>query len=216
MICAPLPVAQRWPPLEHHRQAVDTLKTLGCWEAVPRTVQQYLSSAPPRPAPPPAHNILVGSNGISVAAMASALPHATLHHTPIEGDVAAAAVHVARLGRGDPRVWGGDNSGSDRHWQGGAAIRNWPCGWPCWQKTQAGPRRGCTYKRAVTAAMVPQMQRGGIVTDHTLGRIRAAGVDPVAALANNDAYTALKAGDGVLMTGGTGTNVADLGILIRS
>ena len=202
-------------PIGTPRQAVDTLKSLGCWGAVPCAVQQYLSSAPPRPAPPPAHNILVGSNGISVAAMASALPHATLHHTPIEGDVAAAAAHVARLGRGS-HVFGGETTvvvtgtgkgGRNQELALRVALLAESAGWTApWLYLQAGSdgRDG------------PTDAAGGIVTDQTLGRIRAAGVDPIAALANNDAYTALKAGNGLLITGGTGTNVADLGVLIRS
>ena len=40
-------------------------------------------------------------------------------------------------------------------------------------------------------------------------------MDPQAKLDNNDAYPALKAADALVMTGGTGTNVADLGVLIR-
>ena len=34
-------------------------------------------------------------------------------------------------------------------------------------------------------------------------------------LANNDSYAALAQADGLLLTGATGTNVADLGVLIR-
>ena len=147
--------------------------------------------------------------------MASALPHATLHHTPIEGDVAAAAVHVARLGRGS-HVFGGETTvvvtgtgrgGRNQELALRVALLAESAGWTVpWLYLQAGSdgRDG------------PTDAAGGIVTDHTLTRIRAAGVDPIAALAGNDAYTALKAGDGVLMTGGTGTNVADLGVLIRS
>jgi hydroxypyruvate reductase len=46
--------------------------------------------------------------------------------------------------------------------------------------------------------------------------MRAAGVDPRAALANNDAYNAFRAIDGLFMTGPTGTNVNDFrAIIIR-
>ena len=41
------------------------------------------------------------------------------------------------------------------------------------------------------------------------------GIDPKQRLANNDAYSALKAAKALLITGGTGTNVADLGVLMR-
>jgi hydroxypyruvate reductase len=45
--------------------------------------------------------------------------------------------------------------------------------------------------------------------------MRASGVEPEQLLANNDAYHALAAAKALLITGGTGTNVADLGVLIR-
>ena len=46
--------------------------------------------------------------------------------------------------------------------------------------------------------------------------MRAAGVDPQAALANNDAYNAFRAIGDLVMTGPTGTNVNDFrAIVIR-
>ena len=45
--------------------------------------------------------------------------------------------------------------------------------------------------------------------------MKDAGVDPVAMLADNDSYHALKAVGDLLVTGATGTNVADLQVLIR-
>jgi glycerate-2-kinase len=48
-------------------------------------------------------------------------------------------------------------------------------------------------------------------------RMRAAGIDPHAALANNDAWSAFKAVDDLVVTGPTGTNVNDFrAILVRS
>jgi glycerate 2-kinase len=48
-----------------------------------------------------------------------------------------------------------------------------------------------------------------------LTRVVAAGGDIDALLANNDSYAALGLAGDLLMTGATGTNVADLGVLIR-
>jgi len=62
----------------------------------------------------------------------------------------------------------------------------------------------------------PTDAAGGIVDSGTLQRIRQTGLDPVAMLNNNDAYSALKAANDLLMTGATGTNVADLQILLLS
>lgn len=60
----------------------------------------------------------------------------------------------------------------------------------------------------------PTDAAGGIVNGESCERIRKAGVDPQARLADNDSYAALKASGDLLMTGATGTNVADLQILL--
>lgn len=57
---------------------------------------------------------------------------------------------------------------------------------------------------------------GAFADGQTATRMRAAGVDPRAALANNDAYNAFRAIDGLFSTGPTGTNVNDFrAIIIR-
>ncbi|NBT52117.1 MAG: hypothetical protein EBT12_11310 [Marivivens sp.] len=61
----------------------------------------------------------------------------------------------------------------------------------------------------------PTDAAGGLVDEGTLARITAAGGDLTALLDNNDSYAALGLAGDLLMTGGTGTNVADLGVLIR-
>mgnify|MGYP000441953576 CR=1 FL=1 len=60
----------------------------------------------------------------------------------------------------------------------------------------------------------PTDAAGGMVDPQSLSRMRAAGKDPISLLADNNAYHALKVSDDLLMTGGTGTNVADLQLLI--
>ena len=55
---------------------------------------------------------------------------------------------------------------------------------------------------------------GGIVDAGTLQRMKNAGVNPDELLENNDSYHALKSSHDLLMTGATGTNVADLQILL--
>ncbi len=60
----------------------------------------------------------------------------------------------------------------------------------------------------------PTDAAGGLVDAHTLLRIRKADIDPQAALTNNDSYPALQAANDLLITGPTGTNVADLQIVL--
>ena len=55
---------------------------------------------------------------------------------------------------------------------------------------------------------------GGTATGETAARMREGGVDPAEALANNDSYAALEAGDALISTGPTGTNVNDLRVAL--
>ena len=55
-----------------------------------------------------------------------------------------------------------------------------------------------------------------MVCEASVSVMRAVGIDPNQLLANNDSYSALQAAKALLITGDTGTNVADLGILIRA
>lgn len=62
----------------------------------------------------------------------------------------------------------------------------------------------------------PTDAAGGWVTPGTVTKARSMGVDPHAALEENDAYHCLKAVDQLLVTGPTHTNVMDIGIGIRA
>ncbi|MEA3511913.1 MAG: DUF4147 domain-containing protein [Actinomycetota bacterium] len=56
---------------------------------------------------------------------------------------------------------------------------------------------------------------GGIVDGGTISRGRANGLDPVATLQNNDANSFLEGTDDLIVTGPTGTNVADLWFVLN-
>ncbi len=60
----------------------------------------------------------------------------------------------------------------------------------------------------------PTHAAGGIVNANSLQAMLNAGINPSAYLDNNDAYNALHAANDLLITGATGTNVADLQILL--
>jgi glycerate 2-kinase len=60
----------------------------------------------------------------------------------------------------------------------------------------------------------PTDAAGGRVDGGSPARMRAQGIDPEALLGNNDSYHALEASGDLLITGPTGTNVADLQILL--
>ena len=60
----------------------------------------------------------------------------------------------------------------------------------------------------------PTDAAGGYVDGDTLTTLRAAQIDPVDFLNQNDSYTALQAAKGLLFTGPTGTNVNDVAVVL--
>ncbi|MCK4842109.1 MAG: DUF4147 domain-containing protein [Methylococcales bacterium] len=60
----------------------------------------------------------------------------------------------------------------------------------------------------------PTVAAGGLVDLNTLDRLRQSKIDPESLLNNNDSYSALKESQDLVITGATGTNVADLQILL--
>jgi glycerate 2-kinase len=62
----------------------------------------------------------------------------------------------------------------------------------------------------------PTDAAGGLVSGETAAVIRESGEDPAEALAENNAYHALEAGDALVSTGSTGTNVNDLRVMLIS
>jgi hydroxypyruvate reductase len=60
----------------------------------------------------------------------------------------------------------------------------------------------------------PTDAAGGIVDQDTIKRLQEAAIMPVEMLNNNDSYSALKNSQDLLQTGATGTNVADLQVLL--
>jgi hydroxypyruvate reductase len=202
-------------PLGDAAAAAAVLRARGLWDAVPATVRAHLAAAPPAPPVPPADNRLIGSNARSVAAMAAAAPGARVAAEPLTGDVAAAAARILAEGRPGITLWGGETVVTLRgRGLGGRnqelalrvallaeAAGGWPTGWAFLSAGTDG-RDG------------PTDAAGGLVDAGSLARMRAAGIDPAARLADNDSHRALAAAGDLVVTGGTGTNVADLQVLI--
>ena len=214
--------------------AVAILKAKNVWYDTPESVRNYLEHATFET---PKHlekvqNTLVGSNAMSVEAaikMALALDyHVIRYDYPLCGEareVAEAFVFAAKstsspalLQRGEKKriafITGGETTVT-LHGNG---------------------KGGRNQEMALAFAIVAEKYKltdewlflsggtdgidgispaaGGIVDNGTLQRMRIAGVNPTKLLKNNDSYHALKSSNDLLMTGATGTNVADLQILL--
>ena len=202
------------PPLGTSTQAIAELCEANIWDAIPLAVRTHLETAIVPADLPSARNVLVGSNSQSVAAMVAVQKGISHILTPVEGDVSAAARLICDHARSGITVWGGETtvqiSGI------GKGIRN----------QELALRIACEARRRGWSEFTclaggtdgrdgPVDAPGGLVDAGTLDQISAAGGDIDALLANNDSYAALGLAGDLLMTGATGTNVADLGVLIR-
>jgi len=78
----------------------------------------------------------------------------------------------------------------------------------------AGCKDTCIFSVGSDGTDGPTDAAGGIADEHTLSKLRAAGLDVRKVLADNDAYHALKAIGGLIITGPTGTNVNDLTVAL--
>lgn len=197
------------------------LERAGIWDAVPEVVRTHLSATEVPEATLFADNRLIGSNGQSLRAMLDAVPDtfdARIVSDALIGDVGDAAEEVSRAVedatgpvalifggettvqlKGDGR--GGRNQELALRVASGAEGRLAP-GWVFLSGGTDG-RDG------------PTDSAGGLVDSGSITRISEAGGDLAALLENNDSYAALKLADDLILTGGTGTNVADVQVFLR-
>ena len=78
----------------------------------------------------------------------------------------------------------------------------------------AGCKNTCVFSFGSDGSDGPTDAAGGFVDEHTAEKLAVAGLSARAVLADNDAYHALGAVDGLIMTGPTGTNVNDLAVVL--
>ncbi len=76
----------------------------------------------------------------------------------------------------------------------------------------AGLEGVCVFSLGSDGTDGPTDAAGGYTDHETLAQLRRAGYDVSAVLEENDAYHALKAVDGLIITGPTGTNVNDVAV----
>jgi len=204
-------------PLGTRADARNLLIRRGLWDALPQPVRTHLSAPEPQAPPlPPARNLLIGSNRLSLQAMAAAHPGAILADAPLEGDVSEAAERIILAAKEAPPgaclIFGGETV---------VTLKG---------KGLGGRNQELALRVALAAGRIgrpfvflsggtdgrdgPTEAAGGIVDDQSGARMRAAGIDAQARLADNDSNPALAASGDLLMTGGTGTNVADVQVLI--
>ena len=207
--------------------AVTILKTKKIWESVPKSVQIYLEKAISE-TPKSIENVenrLIGSNSISVEAaivMAKSLNYDVIRYDyPLCGEARHVAEtwvlniknnffenkKIAFITGGETTVTLRGNGKGGRNQEMALAFAiaaekyNLKADWVF----LSGGTDGID---GVSPAA------GGIVDNDSLQRMKKANINPTDLLENNDSYAALKSSNDLLLTGATGTNVADLQILL--
>jgi len=208
-------------PLGAAQEAVEVLQNRDVWAQLPASVRRVLrqnNALPPRDRQ--VLNTLICSNRQSIDAIAAAASafSPTIVSDRLQGDVATAAdAIVARIQNGDrgtrALIWGGETTvtitGS------GKGGRNQELALRVAQGL-AGLRGHWVFLSGGTDGRDgPTDAAGGLVDWQTLARLRANNQTLSAALANNDSYHALAAANDLLITGATGTNVADVQIFLE-
>lgn len=211
-------------PIGSAAQAKDLLQQADIWAQLPANVRDHLSPAvQPDEDLPTATNTLIGSNRHSLEAMKQAIPagwSAELVSDQLTGDVSDAAATILAAARAAPQdrpvalIFGGETTVQLRGT--GLGGRNQEL---ALRMAQLGSKHlsgnWLFLSGGTDGRDGPTPAAGGIVTPQTWERIRAAGLSPEDLLANNDSHAALQAADALLMTGGTGTNVADVQVFLR-
>ncbi|MDO9424603.1 MAG: glycerate kinase [Methylobacter sp.] len=226
-----------------YADAIEVFKAKGIWEQVPINVRQHLEQGKlgniaetPKPGDDIFKNTghtLIGSNAISVNAMLQAAQNlgyetelysnclcgearavgATLVAQCVEGRLKSPLQSplqnqpIALLAGGETTVTLKGNGRGGRNQEMALAF------------AIAAEQQGLTGNWVFLSGGTdgrdgPTDAAGGIVDKNTIKRMVQAGVNPAELLENNDSYTALKSSDDLVITGATGTNVADLQILL--
>lgn len=203
--------------------AVDILRSRGLWSGLPAPVQDHLTRvrAEPAPAPVAADNYLIGSNRLSLEAIAASAGReweARIVSDRLVGDVGTACAEViaaAKTAGNRPAclIFGGETTVTLKGT--GRGGRNQELALRVAQAaTGVLPPDWVFLSGGTDGRDGPTDAAGGIVDAGSLMRMRRAGADPAALLANNDSHAALAASGDLLITGATGTNVADVQVLL--
>lgn len=209
-------------PIGTKAEARAVMERAAIWAGAPEAVRAHLSLPDDDVALPEAENILIGSNRHSLSAMKDAASgwEAQIVSDHLTGDVAEAAQTVLDAASNAPSdkpvalIFGGETT--VRLNGTGVGGRNQEL---ALRVARLGAERlngdWLFLSGGTDGRDGPTDAAGGIVGPDTWQAIRDAGQDPEALLANNDSYAALKAADALVMTGGTGTNVADVQVFLR-
>ena len=201
-------------PIGSIAEAAAMARKLGIWDELPEPVQQALQRSDDRTDLPTARNILIGSNRQSVQAMvdAGAIPGGA----DLTGDVQDCAKALVRIAQtvkaGQALAFGGETT--VRLTGDGQGGRNQELALRFAREAERAGLTGAWVFASIGSdgRDGPGEAAGGIVDNQTMDRIRQAGIDLEAELQRNNSGPVLDAVGALVVTGATGTNVADLAV----
>ena len=206
-------------PIGTRAEARAVLQEAGVWEACPASVRAHLSAEAPAPETPAAQNHLIGSNRKSLEAMLAAAEGGTARivSDALEGDVDDAAQQVLRAAAAAPKgtpqalIFGGETTVTLRGDGRGGRNQELALRVALSARNFDLPANWLFLSGGTDGRDGPTDAAGGIVGPGTAAAI---GAEAQALLANNDSFEALRRADALLMTGATGTNVADVQVFL--
>ncbi|MBO9475493.1 DUF4147 domain-containing protein [Shimia sp. R10_1] len=211
-------------PLGTAQEALQLIAEAGITDRLPQSILMHLSREGAAPEVGLADNRLIGSNRQSVEAAAHELGgrfDVTVADAPLTGDVRDAADRIFRSSieratQHGPQalVWGGETTVRVRG--NGKGGRNQELALRVAALADAQPidRHWVFLSGGTDGRDGPMDSAGAVVDQATCARIRQHGRAPARFLECNDSYAALALSGDHLMTGATGTNVADIQIML--
>ena len=204
-------------------QAVSLLRSRGHFKSLPRAVRNYLNAPSCRPKRDPneVQNQIISSNRQSLDAMLLAATNrkAKLVSDRLEGNVTKAAEKIATFIKNNPSeaeqvfIWGGETTVNVTGT--GLGGRNQELALRVANHLQSLPDNWAFLSGGTDGRDGPTDAAGGLVDRGTIQRIETAGGDISQLLSNNDSHQALTLAEDLLITGATGTNVADVQVFVR-
>lgn len=217
-------------------EAIDILQSYRVWPQIPDAVknhlqagQQGLYAETPKSGDPVFENVghhLIGSNALSVDAAVAAAKcsgyAAELFSKQLSGEARLVAEQLCRhavtispdLQQPLAIIAGGETTVTLRGTGKGGRNQELALAFAIAAETHDLNCRWTFLSAGSDGRDGPTDAAGAIVDNGSLNRIRAAAIDPAAMLNDNNAYPALDAANDLLKCGATGTNVADLQILL--
>ncbi len=213
------PTAQAMGGLD---QIIPVLKAKSIWEDLPAAAQSHLSN-PRNIRERESDNSIICSNRQSLTAIQKIATDWDAHIVSdrLVGDVEQAArdivdyalSHPVKSGDLQLLIWGGETTVNLRGT--GKGGRNQELCLHVASLAQDLPEAWVFLSGGTDGRDGPTDAAGGIVDSATLQRARSKGVNVEDALSNNDSYRILQAAGNLLLTKATGTNVADIQLLLR-